>query len=854
MKKITLMMMAVVYGLTGFSQVNSMVEAPQDNGSTTQVRAPNGLSNYAYQRGCFLVTQADLGNIPIGTNISSFGFTLSTGAAATVAGNFTLYVENTADATYLKGTSYPTAISTMTNVFANVMTIPASVGTNSIYFTLSSPFVYTGGALYVAFDWFSPGPYSSTPATYLADNGALLNPGGATAFTGIAPAPVTLATTAFRPAFLFGFSNPYNNDIEVVGIETPGKVAFSLNTPHNIVGVIRNASNITKTNVTVSLTVAGVNPVSATQVIASMAPGAVQSVTFGPYNPQLSGANSISVSVAPDQNNSNNLSTYSQSITCSTWAQNPATGSYTSGVGFTAPAIFTSKYRNVSTSTLTGLNFGLSTDPLNVNNPGYAVLLDANGVILATSNTLIITSPMLGTTLSFNFSPQLVLSANTTYYLGVAQPVIGYSPAGGYVVPYVISNTYYFCNLAGGAFTPLPSNLGYFRLEGVFNPSINITASAPIVCSGSPITLTATGPTSYTWNQGTTVLSANQNLTVSPLIGTVYSLVGTNTLGCNYNASFSVSVNPLPNLSVISSTNAICIGSSLSFSASGATSYSVNNLTSVPNVTVSPTANISYLVSGSNANGCVATTTLDVTVNSLTLTVSSNTAICLGKTVILSASSSGNYSYNWNLGLVNIPFGVTSPISPTQTATYSVTAVDNNNGCSKTNTVMVTVNANPTVMIASSSPTVCKGRSVTLTASGASTYSWNTTATGASFSVSPATTTNYIATGTNTDGCTGTTSFQQLVFICTSLNEVGKNNTVFQIFPNPNNGHFTIAIDQFESVKSVEIYNMLGALIQHFDINSTTNTVDMSQQSNGLYMVKVLENNKLLQISKIVKQ
>ncbi|MES2133242.1 MAG: T9SS type A sorting domain-containing protein [Bacteroidota bacterium] len=67
-------------------------------------------------------------------------------------------------------------------------------------------------------------------------------------------------------------------------------------------------------------------------------------------------------------------------------------------------------------------------------------------------------------------------------------------------------------------------------------------------------------------------------------------------------------------------------------------------------------------------------------------------------------------------------------------------------------TKTVTVNAAPNVSV--NSPTICATQSATLTATGASSYVWSTTATTASISVTPTSTTNYTVTGTDAAGCT----------------------------------------------------------------------------------------------------
>lgn len=62
----------------------------------------------------------------------------------------------------------------------------------------------------------------------------------------------------------------------------------------------------------------------------------------------------------------------------------------------------------------------------------------------------------------------------------------------------------------------------------------------------------------------------------------------------------------------------------------------------------------------------------------------------------------------------------------------------------------------PTVALSSSNSSICIGSSAVLTATGATTYSWNTGATTTSISVTPTTTTNYTVIGSNGGGCSDT--------------------------------------------------------------------------------------------------
>ncbi len=108
--------------------------------------------------------------------------------------------------------------------------------------------------------------------------------------------------------------------------------------------------------------------------------------------------------------------------------------------------------------------------------------------------------------------------------------------------------------------------------------------------------------------------------------------------------------------------------------------------------------------------------------------------------------------------------GTTTVASPTATTIYTVTLVippmnSNGSSCTVTNTVLVVVSPNPTITIsASPSKTVCAGNTVTLTAGGADTYTWNPGAiVSSSIVVTPTANTTYTAIGTNTTtGCIGT--------------------------------------------------------------------------------------------------
>ncbi|MBS1652801.1 MAG: T9SS type A sorting domain-containing protein [Bacteroidetes bacterium] len=90
------------------------------------------------------------------------------------------------------------------------------------------------------------------------------------------------------------------------------------------------------------------------------------------------------------------------------------------------------------------------------------------------------------------------------------------------------------------------------------SPTINVLGNAPI-CSGSSLTLNASGADTYTWS----TTSNSTSIVVAPSTGTVYSVSGTSSLtGCSNSIAVTVTVNPLPSVSLTAAQTTACIGGS----------------------------------------------------------------------------------------------------------------------------------------------------------------------------------------------------------------------------------------------------------------------------------------------------
>ncbi len=348
-------------------------------------------------------------------------------------------------------------------------------------------------------------------------------------------------------------------------------------------------------------------------------------------------------------------------------------------------------------------------------------------------------------TITVNPLPIVGAGIDQTVCAGIAVTLSG-SGASTYTWDNGVTNGVAFTPAATTTYTVTgTSAAGCINTDQVIvtvNP-IPVVSAGPdaSICTGGSTTLTATGATTYSWAPGGQLTAA---ITVSPVATATYTVIGTS-LGCT--ASDAVTVTILANAPINAGLDvAICIGASTTLTATGGVTYNWNNGLGIGNnFVVFPTVTTIYTVVGTNAGGCTGTDAITVTVNPLPIVGAGlDQTVCAGTAVTLSAS--GAATYTWNNGVTN---GVS--FTPAATTTYTVTGTTL--GCTATDQVIVTVNPLP-IVGAGVDQTVCAGTAVTLTGSGATTYTWTGGITnGVAFT--PAATANYTVTGT-TLGCTNT--------------------------------------------------------------------------------------------------
>lgn len=257
--------------------------------------------------------------------------------------------------------------------------------------------------------------------------------------------------------------------------------------------------------------------------------------------------------------------------------------------------------------------------------------------------------------------------------------------------------------------------------------SINITQPATLLaafgsvvnpaCYGSnngSITTNVSGgtiPYSYLWSDGQTGSIA------TGLIAGTYSILVTDANGCTAALAMTLT-QPTQIITSAGINDTICLGSSaivIATASGGAGGYyyvwqpggTINGGT----YNVTPLANTTYTVVAYDAGGCAGTPdTVSAIVYNLTtanIDALALSPICPGQGTVVYAvayGSTGPLTYTWDNGLGTGPGGFL--VTPSAPITYAVT-VTNSCGASVVDSVSITFNPQPTILITSDTNSIC---------------------------------------------------------------------------------------------------------------------------------------------------
>jgi len=292
------------------------------------------------------------------------------------------------------------------------------------------------------------------------------------------------------------------------------------------------------------------------------------------------------------------------------------------------------------------------------------------------------------------------------------------------------------------------------------------------ICAGNRIGIGSApiSGNSYSWSSNPPGFSSTIfNPSISPTITTTYYLTETvKNTGCSKTDSVVITVNPLPAANT-GATKAVCVGYAARIGAAPV-SGNTYSWTSKPagftadtsDVLIIPKANGTYYLTETiTATGCSKTNSVIVYLDPPAIT-GPNSAICTGQSIQLGATPIGDDEYSWiasdTSGVIDT---ISNPkVSPTATTTYFLTETIREGGCSKTNSVVITVNPLPLAKTIKSQA-ICYGKVISIgdTAVSGDAYIWSSNPTGllstnSNPSVNPIANTTYFLTETITaTGC-----------------------------------------------------------------------------------------------------
>ncbi len=236
------------------------------------------------------------------------------------------------------------------------------------------------------------------------------------------------------------------------------------------------------------------------------------------------------------------------------------------------------------------------------------------------------------------------------------------------------------------------------------------------ICFGDSVQLAASGGSIYVWDSSLTLSDTTIfNPWASPSVNTEYFVMVTDTNGCV--SAGPDSMNVIVNVTVPVNAGldlAICLGDSIQLNGSGVSGYSWSpgsslNDSTIANPIAFPTDTTTYVLSGTDVNGCPSFDTMVVIVNnSIVADAGNDTSLCSGDSVQLNASGGTNYNWSSQNGLSDST--IANPfVFPTNNATYMIT-VSSGAGCFDFDTINVAVNPNYSISIFD---TICFGQPYT---------------------------------------------------------------------------------------------------------------------------------------------
>lgn len=307
-----------------------------------------------------------------------------------------------------------------------------------------------------------------------------------------------------------------------------------------------------------------------------------------------------------------------------------------------------------------------------------AAVTPTDTLICAGQNAILgATSNLTGTTFNWVATPTNVTGASNTSGSSISQTLNTGNASNG-TVTYTITPVNDGCTG-----TPVNANVTVGA-----TPVVNFAPASATICNGQSQNITVSGASTYVWSPATGLNTTTGNtVTASPTSTQTYTVVATSVDGCENTGTITITVNPVPQITLNQASDTLCTGETTSFqitttpvanvswvatptNVTGASNGNGNNISQT--LTTTSGGNVVYTITAT-LNGCQSTATATANVNSVTL-LTDNISIC-----------TYDLPYSWN--------GQTFTSGGNNIATHTT---QDANGCDVITTLNLTVNTPPT--------------------------------------------------------------------------------------------------------------------------------------------------------------
>lgn len=425
---------------------------------------------------------------------------------------------------------------------------------------------------------------------------------------------------------------------------------------------------------------------------------------------------------------------------------------------------------------------------------------------------------------------------------------------GQFFISFHNNNGFAFVDTSGAIVTA-----GYSSTVGIKGMAfqnlepIAISSDKEGLCPGESATLTSTNGSAYQWYLNGAAISGATSQTYGTSVAGHYNcLVTTSVCTDSSTVAFFLDSFNLPIVAVNANDSGFCPGNVVSLTGSqGGQSQWFFNGDSISGATSnSYQAGQAgwYNMVKTNQDGCSDSASVGVYIVEFEIpdvNLGPDDGLCPGDSLVLDAGFFPNATYFW------VPFASGQLNTIGDTGTY-VSNVQSEDGCIGADTIVISWFPEAVVNLGPDT-SVCEGDIVVLDAgAGFSSYAWTGGSTAQTLSVntsglSEGDSVIYV-TVQNASGCEGVDSVVVSIQICSGIDEVADDQ--LSVFPNPNNGLFTI--QSSDILTNVAVYNLLGEPLKVLPVNGRS--VALVIELPGTYFVTSEDAEGNVRVKRVIVQ